>query len=74
MTDRGSKSKRGENNPRAKLDLEKVRAIRRYARRKSVKRGWKSEMARKFDVSPATITGVLSGAKWNPKRKAVNHV
>lgn len=56
--------KPGEKNPHHTLTAADVRSIRRYARRRKLAYGWKSELARKYGVSPGTIGDILSGRRW----------
>jgi len=59
--------RRGEANGRAVLTKKAVNRIRCFDRRKIKPRGWKSEFAREYGVSPATITRVLAGDRWKTK-------
>ena len=64
MTVRQALAKAGEKNPMAKLDPTSVRAIRRHAHKKNLRRGWKTKLAQKYDVQVSTIINILSGKSW----------
>jgi hypothetical protein len=64
MTSKRSESKRGANNPAAKLTPDQVAAIRRYAKRGPHKWGWRSKLAREYGVSPGTVSDILAGRIW----------
>jgi hypothetical protein len=49
----------GENHPRAKLDLRKVRMIRRLRGKVT-----QSRLAKHFGVSPSTIASAQKGVNW----------
>ena len=58
----------GPNNPNAKLNYEKAKAIR-AARANGAKH---KELAQAFGVSEALISLVLSGKSWNPYIEEIN--
>ena len=63
MIDRGRRASfAGENNNRAKLTWDVVRAIR--ATYVANKKGERLRLAKLYNVSPATISDIVSGRVW----------
>ena len=64
MTVHQSIAKGGDKNPMAKLTLQKVKAIRAYAKKDNLQRGWKTKLAKKYNVQSSTIANIISGKSW----------
>jgi len=56
--------RRGSKKPNAKLLRKDIRYIREYAGRSDLCYGWKSFLARQFDVSPGTVADILCRRRW----------
>ena len=69
QSDKYSNAKSGARNPRAKLSVQQVAAIRKKAMQKNLPYGWKSEMARTYGVAPSVISDILSGRRWTPNKE-----
>ena len=64
MTIKQSLAKNGSKNPMAILTEKNVRAIRKYAKKTNLKRGWKTKLAIKYGVAISTISNIVSGKSW----------
>ena len=64
MTVKQAIAKIGERNPMAKLTPRNVRAIRNFSQRSNLKRGWKSALAKRYNVKCSTISNIVSGKSW----------
>ena len=54
----------GMNNPMAKLTQDDIEYIRNFENEHETKFGWKSKLAREFNVTPAAITHILNNSRW----------
>ena len=64
-----SLSKRGVNNPRARLTARDVAKIRRLIKRNGHKYGYKAEIARQFGISQGYLCDIIAGNRWKHTKK-----